>query len=152
MAKIKILVAAIGKISGQPLASAAQHYQKRLKTLVVKEIDCRKKLPPLLLQVDESRSLIDATKGCFRIALDVRGKTYDSENFAKTLQQWQQQHDKIAFMIGGADGHNEELLLVADEKLSLGPMIMPHLLARVVLLEQIYRAETIWQNHPYHRG
>jgi 23S rRNA (pseudouridine1915-N3)-methyltransferase len=58
----------------------------------------------------------------------------------------------LAFLIGGADGLGEEALSKADLRLSLGPMILPHGLARIVLTEQIYRAETILAGHPYHRG
>ena len=58
----------------------------------------------------------------------------------------------MAFLIGGPDGHGPEALAGADLKLSLGKMTLPHMLARIVLVEQLYRAATILSGHPYHRG
>lgn len=152
MAKIKILVAAIGKISGQPLQMAASEYERRLPHVKVVEIDIRKKLPPPEMQKLEGEELLTATKDYYRVALDARGQSMSSEKFAETLQSWHDNHGAVAFLIGGADGHNTEVKSACQQQLSFGPMILPHLLARVVLLEQLYRAETILTKHPYHRG
>lgn len=152
MAKIKYLIAAVGKMSGQKFHPAAAEYQRRLPNLSLKEIDIRKKLPPMEMQKLEGEELLRATDGYYRIALDMRGQNFSSEKFAEALQSWQDNHGTLAFLIGGADGHNEAVKTASHVQLSLGPMIMPHLLARLVLLEQLYRAETILAKHPYHRG
>lgn len=152
MAKVKFLVAAVGKISGQPFQMAASEYERRLPHVRVQEIDIRKKLPPLEMQKAEGTELLAATQGFYRVALDARGAQYSSEKFSETLQSWLDNHGPVAFLIGGADGHGAEVKSACQQQISLGPMIFPHLLARVVLLEQLYRAETILTKHPYHRG
>jgi 23S rRNA (pseudouridine1915-N3)-methyltransferase len=102
---------------------------------------------------DEAERLLRAAaKADFRIALDERGKALSSDAFAKLLGR--KRDDGIAtlaFLIGGPDGHGKAALDAADLALSLGPMTLPHGLARVVLTEQIYRAVTILSGHPYHR-
>ena len=82
-----------------------------------------------------------------------RGTQLTSEAFAERLRGFQEQGDSdVCFLIGGPDGHAESLERDADLLLSLGTMTWPHRLARVMVLEQIYRAVTIIANHPYHRA
>ena len=85
------------------------------------------------------------------VLLDERGKTYDTRGFAQRIEHWQHDGRDVVLVIGGADGHPSELKQRADELISLSPMTMPHGLARVVLLEQLYRAWTLSCGHPYHR-
>lgn len=85
------------------------------------------------------------------IALDVRGEMMSTESLATTWLQWQQQ-GRLIWIIGGADGLDDSILQRASFRLSLSPMTFPHHLARVMLLEQIYRATTINLGHPYHRA
>ena len=86
------------------------------------------------------------------IALDERGKVLDSQKFSKLLANIRDKGTReLVLVLGGPDGHGEGLLQRADIKLSLSAMTMPHGLARVVLAEQVYRALTILDNHPYHR-
>jgi len=86
------------------------------------------------------------------VLLDSRGKQLSSEELAKFLEREQVQALPLLFAIGGADGFSEEARRQAGFVLSLGRMTLPHELARVVLLEQLYRAFTILKNHPYHIG
>ena len=86
------------------------------------------------------------------VLLDSRGKQLSSEELAKLLEREQVQSLPLLFAIGGADGFSEEARRQAGFVLSLGRMTLPHELARVVLLEQLYRAFTILKNHPYHIG
>jgi 23S rRNA (pseudouridine1915-N3)-methyltransferase len=86
------------------------------------------------------------------VLLDSRGKQLSSEELAKFLEREQVQALPLLFAIGGADGFSEEARRQAGFVLSLGRMTLPHELARVVLLEQLYRAFTILENHPYHLG
>ena len=86
------------------------------------------------------------------IALDERGKTMDSRAFAALLaDQRDQGRRDMAFLIGGADGHQADLRGRCDRLVSFGPMVWPHLLARVMLAEQLYRAASILAGSPYHR-
>jgi 23S rRNA (pseudouridine1915-N3)-methyltransferase len=86
------------------------------------------------------------------IALDGRGKTWSSEELAEQLAQWRMAGRDLAFLIGGPDGHAAEVLAHADQRWSLGPLTLPHMLVRLVLAEQLYRATTIAAGHPYHRA
>ncbi|RDS84775.1 23S rRNA (pseudouridine(1915)-N(3))-methyltransferase RlmH [Dyella monticola] len=86
------------------------------------------------------------------IALDGRGKAWSSEELAEQLAKWRMAGRDIAFLIGGPDGHAPEVLARADQKWSLGPLTLPHMLVRLVLVEQLYRATTLLAGHPYHRA
>jgi 23S rRNA (pseudouridine1915-N3)-methyltransferase len=86
------------------------------------------------------------------ILLDDAGKTFDSKTFARQLDRWAEGGARpLTFVIGGAFGFTDEIKKGAHVRLSLSPMTMPHDLARVVLLEQIYRAVTIQQGKRYHK-
>lgn len=84
--------------------------------------------------------------------LDVKGKMLSTEQLADKLSDAMQVGDDVALVIGGADGVSPEVLAAADFKWSLSPLTLPHPLVRVVLMEQLYRAMSINNNHPYHRG
>ena len=86
------------------------------------------------------------------VALDGRGKAHASEALAQRLEHWRGQGRDLAFLIGGPEGHAPEVLQRADERWSLGPLTLPHMLARLVVAEQIYRAAAMLANHPYHRA
>lgn len=87
----------------------------------------------------------------FIIALDERGKMLDSIKFAQFLDKTSVQNSSICFIIGGADGIHPELRDKANFSISLSNMVFPHSLVRVIILEQLYRAISILENHPYHR-
>ncbi len=89
---------------------------------------------------------------CRVVVLDGRGKTWSSEDLAVQLAKWRMDGRDLAFLIGGPDGHAPEVLARADQHWSLGPLTLPHMLVRLVLAEQLYRATTIIAGHPYHRG
>lgn len=86
------------------------------------------------------------------VALDGRGKSHTSEDLAQRLEHWRQQGRDLAFLIGGPEGHAPDVLAAADERWSLGPLTLPHMLVRLVLAEQLYRACSLLANHPYHRA
>lgn len=85
------------------------------------------------------------------IALDVLGKSVSTENLATALRNWQMHGDNISLLVGGPDGLARECLQRAEQRWSLSALTLPHPLVRVVLAEQLYRAWTINNNHPYHR-
>lgn len=85
------------------------------------------------------------------VLLDERGKQFSSQTFSHQLDSWQQQGQDVAFVIAGADGVNAEHRQQANQLLSLSQLTLPHEMARVFLIEQLYRAWSILNNHPYHR-
>ena len=104
-----------------------------------------------VLEAEKSRLLAVLAPGCVRIALDERGKPLSTADLARRLTAWMQDGRDVAFMIGGADGLDEELKDSADLLLALSAMTLPHAMVRVLLAEQLYRAMSMIQNHPYHR-
>ena len=91
--------------------------------------------------------------GAFLVTLDERGKLLSSPEFAAKLAQWRDGgRQDVAFVIGGADGIDQNLRARADFSLSFGAMVWPHMLVRVMLAEQLYRAATILGGGPYHRS
>ena len=104
-------------------------------------------------QDEAARLMKDLAAGAFIVALDPAGRSLSSEVFARLLGEKRDGAVKsCAFLIGGPDGHGAQALKPPVFKLSLGALTLPHGLARVVLLEQIYRAATILSGHPYHRA
>ena len=102
---------------------------------------------------DESRKILAAVpKGSQLVVLDVLGKSVTTMKLSAMLDTWMQQGQDVTIVIGGPDGVSDELLSAASVKLSLSALTFPHTLARVILLEQIYRAWSILNNHPYHRA
>lgn len=90
--------------------------------------------------------------GALAVAMDLGGEAPGSEGFAALLDRWAGTGRPLAFLIGGAEGLDPAVLARADHRLSLGPMTWPHFLVRGMLAEQLYRAQAIRQNHPYHRA
>lgn len=100
----------------------------------------------------ESAALLERSEGFFRVVLDERGEQVTSRELAARLSRWELDRVKgVAFLIGGADGHTEELRRRADWKWSLSRLTLQHELALVLLLEQLYRARSINAGAPYHR-
>ena len=104
-----------------------------------------------ILAVERSRFLAALAPGCVRIALDERGKQLTTAELARKLALWMQGGQDVAFMIGSADGLDQELKDSADLLLGLSAMTLPHAMVRVLLAEQLYRAMSMIRNHPYHR-
>ena len=151
--RIKIL--AVGRAAGTPEAALVSEYLKRLPWPVdIREIEVKGRLKAAERGRRENDLLIKAIPSDARlVVLDEGGSRLTSAEFAKTIDRWRQQAiNTLAFMIGGADGLNETVKMRADAVISLSDMTLPHLMARAVLAEQIYRAYTILENHPYHRA
>lgn len=85
------------------------------------------------------------------IALDVKGKAWSTEQLAENLAAWKMSGDNFCLLIGGPDGLSPAILQMASIKWSLSPLTLPHPLVRILLIEQLYRACSILQNHPYHK-
>ena len=86
------------------------------------------------------------------IALDLAGRTPDSETFSRNLTAWLESGKPVCFLIGGAEGLDASILARADFVLSFGTLTWPHLLVRTMLAKQLYRAQAIAAGHPYHRS
>lgn len=152
---MKLTIAAIGRASRGPERDLYEHYAGRIRwPLVLRELEERRKLsPPELMRREGDLLLQAAPAGALLVALDRRGKLIDSEAFARNLGRWRDDSvPDVAFLIGGADGHAEPLLQKASLVLSFGAMTWPHLLARAMLAEQIYRGQQLLAGHPYHRA
>ena len=101
---------------------------------------------------EESKLLLARSEGMLRVVLDERGEQITSRELASKISDWELARTKsVAFLIGGADGHSDELRKRADWRWSLSPLTLQHELALVVLLEQLYRARCINAGTPYHR-
>ena len=100
----------------------------------------------------EARAIAGAiAPGSRRVLLDERGQQLTTAQLAVRLTRWQQDGRDVALVIGGADGLDPELRKTADETLALSQLTLPHGLARLLLVEQLYRAASVLQGHPYHR-
>ena len=145
---MKVLVAAIGKCKkNSPERMLIDEYIKRSGwDIVIKEADNSN-------QEEEAKFLQTAIpQGAKVIVLDERGVNIKSIELAAKLENWQVNGcSEICFLIGGADGHLQSTRDKADLVLSFGKLTLPHMLMRAVLLEQIYRVQTIIAGHPYHR-
>lgn len=149
---MKITVFAVGKI-GRNEAALCEEYLKRLKgKVVVREMPSPKSLPAPATQKAEAQKLLSAIPAkAYAVLLDERGKDLSSREFAAKLEKWKEQASELVFLIGGADGVTDDVRKRADFTLGFGRLTWPHRLVRVMLLEQIYRAEQIAIGHPYHR-
>ncbi len=145
---MKIKVAWIGKTKEAAIQALTDDYLKRLSRYAdVSGISVKDEAAILSLASGERQ------KERHRLVLlDSRGKQLSSEELAQFLDREQLQAQPLLFAIGGADGFSEQARRAASFVLSLGRMTLPHELARVVLLEQLYRGFTILKNHPYHVG
>ena len=160
---MRLLVAAIGKLRAGPEKALIDDYQTRASAIGrnlgftafdIQEFEAPAKLSGGKRQDAEAKALLNSTPdGAFVIALDERGRNYSSEELAKLLaRQRDEGASAAAFVIGGADGHGPAVKQKANLTLSFGAATWPHLLVRVMLLEQLYRAMTIIAGHPYHRS
>ena len=156
---MRIYLIAVGTRMPAWVVDAYQEYAKRLPrecALRLVEIPLskrRKSLSSSQAAEDEGQHLLASLpKDCTVIALDVRGNSWSTEELAVRLQDWLGSGRDVALLVGGPDGLSAVCLARADLKWSLSALTYPHSLVRVVLAEQLYRAWTITQNHPYHRA
>jgi 23S rRNA (pseudouridine1915-N3)-methyltransferase len=159
---MRLTIAAVGRLKQGPERDLAERYRKRAadtgRSLGLRPID--------LVEIRESRDR-DAAKriaeesaalaaavaaGSMLVALDRRGENLSSDALAARLRRWQEAGTPtVTFLIGGPDGLADSLCGRAELRLAFGAATWPHQLARVMLLEQLYRAITILAGHPYHR-
>lgn len=159
---MKLRILAIGTKMPAWVQTGFDDYKKRLTPLISTElvelpaVHRPKNTSPadiVRFKKQESDSILNAHAGKGKLwVLDVKGKMLSTERLADKLKLAMQDGDNISLVIGGADGVSDELLAQADFKWSFSELTLPHPLVRVVLVEQLYRAMSILNNHPYHRG
>lgn len=158
---MRLTIAAIGRLKDTGERELIARYMKRMSSgravglspISIEELPESRAAEVGARQTDEAARLLNAAGECdYRIVLDERGRMMSSAEFANCLAARRDDGIKAAaVLLGGPDGHAPTLRSSAQLTLALGPMTMPHGLARVVLVEQIYRAITILSGHPYHR-
>ena len=156
---MRLTIAAVGRMKPGPELELVTDYAGRctatgralaLGPLEVREVDDRKARDSA---AQSARLAEMIAPDALAIALDERGKTMSSPDLARLLARERDAgRGEVIFLIGGADGHDASLRRAAPRALSLGPMVWPHMLARVMLAEQLYRAVSILANSPYHRA
>jgi 23S rRNA (pseudouridine1915-N3)-methyltransferase len=152
---MRLHVAAVGRCKTGPERALYEHFARRIAyPLNLIEVEEKRRLPAKALKKREAELLLArAPEGALLVALDEKGKPHTSAAFARRLGQWRDSGVKdVVFLIGGAEGLDEALVGRAGLVLSLGPMTWPHLMARAMLAEQLYRAQSILAGHPYHRA
>ena len=146
---MRLIIIAVGHKMPDWVSSPCNDYLKRMPS------DCSielKEIKPDLSPAKEAIKIAAAIpKGVRLIALDERGRDLSTQGIAEQLAQWRQDGGDVAFLIGGADGLDAGLKQKADTIWRLSSLTLPHAMARVLLTEQLYRAWTILQGHPYHR-
>lgn len=155
---MRLTVVAIGQRMPSWITQGWSEYARRFPrgfSLDLKEIQSIKRTSNADIESirrREGESLLQAIpENSHVIALDERGLQWTTVELSRQLQNWMQDGKGVAFLVGGPDGLSDACLAKADSRWSLGLLTLPHPLVRIVLAEQLYRAWTITQNHPYHR-
>jgi 23S rRNA (pseudouridine1915-N3)-methyltransferase len=155
---MQLVIAAVGHKMPAWIDTGFTEYAKRMPPdcrIVLKEIKpvdrSGSRSAETVMAMEKSRIEAVIPKGSQVVALDERGKDLTSAQLAKNLAQWQQGGTDVTFIIGGADGLDAQFKQQADMLLRISSLTLPHGMVRVLLAEQLYRAWSITQNHPYHR-
>jgi len=153
---MRVVIAAVGRTRDSALAAAVASYQARaarywpLEVIEVRDEPARSARPAMVRDREGAR-LLDALAGVRFVVCERDGQRRTSEEFAPWLQDIRESGRDVAFVIGGAFGLAESVTAAAWRRMSLAPWTLPHELARLVLVEQLYRAGTILRGEPYHK-
>ncbi|MEB0012390.1 23S rRNA (pseudouridine(1915)-N(3))-methyltransferase RlmH [Glaciimonas sp. Gout2] len=155
---MQLIIAAVGHKMPTWIETGFGEYAKRMPPdcrIVLKEIKpvdrSSSKTAETAMALERARIEAVLPKGVRIVALDEHGKDLTSVQLSQHLVQWQQDGRDVAFIIGGADGLDPAFKAKADTLLRISSLTLPHGMVRVLLAEQLYRAWSITQNHPYHR-
>lgn len=155
---MNLKIVAVGRSLPEWVNKAFADYQKRFPrhlSVTLTEIPAARRgkgMNPANAIIEEGKKITEVIpEGSYVIALERTGISLDSQQLSKLLEKQMQQGGDVVFLIGGPEGLSGNCLERADKKLSLSSMTMAHGVARVVLVEQLYRAWTIISGHPYHR-
>ena len=147
----RLEILAVGRLDAD-LRPAFAHYERLiggLCRLSVREVPLRGRAAAEVLRDEGRRLLTGLSPGGIIVALDARGRAYDSEAFAGRLRTWSEA-GAVTFVVGGSLGLADEVKAAARESLSLSPLTLPHQLARIVLAEQLFRGLKIMRGETYH--
>lgn len=155
---MQLVIAAVGHKMPAWIESGFGEYAKRMPSdcrIVLKEIKpverSGSKTAETAMALERTKIEAAVPKGARIIALDEQGKDLTSMQLSQLLKQWQQDGGDVTFVIGGADGLDPDFKKNADMLIRISSLTLPHGMVRVMLAEQLYRAWSITQNHPYHR-
>jgi 23S rRNA (pseudouridine1915-N3)-methyltransferase len=130
------------------VTTAYEDYTRRMRKDMRIDLE---EIPVGRAKADEEKRLLDRIGDDYLVALDERGKSLTTLQLARWLAERQQDGRDLTFVIGGPDGLGPALLVKAGLRWSLSALTFPHAMVRVILAEQLYRAHSVLQNHPYHR-
>ena len=155
---MRINLIAIGKNMPDWISHGIEHYKKQLPknynfTITALESQNRKSISAENTKNLEEKLILDAASGStLLIAFDELGKQQSSKELSKSIEKWQLEGDSVAMIIGGADGLSSELKQKCNLIWSLSNLTLTHSMARLLLVEQLYRGHSLMTNHPYHRS
>ena len=156
---MKARLVAVGERAPKWVADGFADYRKRLShwlplELIEIEPGLRGKGRDTARAMTEEgdRVLAAIPRGSHLITLDVPGKPWSSEQLAVRMEHWRHLGQDLVFAIGGPEGHSDAVKNASAESWSLGPLTLPHMLVRLVVIEQLYRSCALLANHPYHRA
>jgi len=130
------------------VTTAYEDYTRRMRKNMRIDLE---EIPVGRAKADEEKRLLERIGDDYLVALDEHGKSLTTLQLASWLAERQQDGRNLTFVIGGPDGHGPAILAKASLRWSLSALTFPHAMVRVILAEQLYRAHSVLQNHPYHR-
>lgn len=145
---MRVRILAVGTRMPEWVTTAYEDYTRRMRKDMRVDLE---EIPVGRAKVDEEKRLFERIGDDYLVALDERGKSLTTLQLAKWLGERQQDGRNLTFVIGGPDGLGPNILLKATLRWSLSALTFPHAMVRVILAEQLYRAHSVLQNHPYHR-
>ena len=145
---MRVRILAVGTRMPEWVTTAYEDYTRRLRKDMRVDLE---EIPVGRAKADEEKRLLERIGDDYLVALDERGKSLTTLQLAKWLAERQQDGRNLSFVIGGPDGLGPNVLMKAALRWSLSALTLPHAMVRVVLAEQLYRAHSVLQNHPYHR-
>jgi 23S rRNA (pseudouridine1915-N3)-methyltransferase len=145
---MRVRILAVGTRMPEWVTAAYEEYTRRLRSAMRIDLE---ELPVGRAKGDEEKRILERLADDYVVALDERGKSLTTLQLAKWLGERQQDGRHLTFVIGGPDGLGPGILVKASLRWSLSALTFPHAMVRVILAEQLYRAHSVLQNHPYHR-
>jgi len=156
---MKLILAAVGTRMPDWVTAGYQEYARRLPAdcaLELREVKAEPRAggrtPAQLMQAEARRLEAVLPVACQRVALDERGRDWTTQDLAQAMERWRADGRDVVFLVGGADGLDPNLKQACEQRLRLSSLTLPHAMVRVLLAEQLYRAWSILNNHPYHRA
>jgi len=145
---MRVRILAVGTRMPEWVTTAYEDYTRRMRKNMRIDLE---EIPVGRAKADEEKRLLALLGDDYLVALDEHGKSLTTLQLARWLAERQQDGRNLTFVIGGPDGHGPAVLVKANLRWSLSALTFPHAMVRVILAEQLYRAHSVLQNHPYHR-